>query len=191
MFTKWLLSVALLLTSMPSWANWQFVPEHSTVYAISTKAQHIAEVHKFSIASATLTPQGQFSLVIELASVVSGVEHRDQLLRDVLFEVAKYPQVTLTAGVTEQWLADLPLAQVVLLSLPAELQLHGVRQALQLELNVVKLSAEQIWVTNARPVVLDLATFGYTNGLHKLAQLSSLDSIAAMVPMSFSLLLQK
>lgn len=191
MSNKWLLSVALLLTSMPSWADWQFVPEHSAVYAVSTKAQDIAEVHQFSIAKAKLTPQGQFSLVIELASVVSGVEHRNQLLQDVLFEVAKYPQAKLTAAVTEQWLVDLPLAQVMLLSLPAELQLHGVRQALQLELNVVKLSNEQIWVTNAKPVMLNLNTFGFAKGLHKLAQLSSLESIGAMTPISFSLLLEK
>ncbi|WP_417763901.1 hypothetical protein [Shewanella sp.] len=70
----WLLSVALLLISLPSWANWQFVPEHSAVYAVSTKSLDIAEVHQFAIAHAKLTPQGKFSMAIALASVMSGAE---------------------------------------------------------------------------------------------------------------------
>ena len=187
----WLLSVALLLISLPSWANWQFVPEHSVVYAVSTKSQGIAEVHQFAIAHAKLTPQGKFSMALELASVMSGIEHRNQLLQDVLFEVAKYPRATLTAEVAEQWLAELPVAKVVLMSLPAKLQLHGVQQELELQLSVVKLSEQQIWVTNAKPLILNLNTFGFAKGLHKLAQLSSLESIAAMTPMNFSLLLEK
>ncbi|WP_417762501.1 YceI family protein [Shewanella sp.] len=122
---------------------------------------------------------------------MSGVEHRNQLLQDVLFEVAKYPRATLTAEVSEQWLTELPVAKVVLMSLPAKLQLHGIQQELELQLSVVKLSEQQIWVTNAKPLILNLNTFGFTNGLHKLAQLSSLESISAMTPMSFSLLLEK
>lgn len=187
----WLLSVALLLISLPSWANWQFVPEHSAVYAVSTKSLDIAEVHQFAIAHAKLTPQGKFSMAIALASVMSGVEHRNQLLQDVLFEVAKYPRATLTAEVSEQWLTELPVAKVVLMSLPAKLQLHGIQQELELQLSVVKLSEQQIWVTSSKPLILNLNTFGFTNGLHKLAQLSSLESISAMTPMSFSLLLEK
>lgn len=188
---QWLSLLACLGFILPAQADWHLVDDASSIYAISIKSQHLAEVHQFSISSATLTDSGQFSMKVALSSVVSGVPHRNQLLQDVLFEVTKYPLMALSTTIAMDWFAELPLATVTSLGIDAELSLHGIQRPLPLSLHVVKLSDSQLWLTNAKPVLLDLSAFGYPKGLKKLTQLSNLDSISTAVPVTFSLLMSK
>ena len=188
---RWLISLALLGTICPAIADWHAIGDTSSIYAVSIKSTHLAELHQFTIHSAQLTDTGNFTLKVELASVLSGAEHRNQLLQDVLFEVAKYPLVELSTTLSMDWLAELPIATVTSLGIDAQLALHGITQPLALSLHIVKLSESQFWVTNAQPVLLDLTEFGYQKGLQKLTKLSNLDSISTAVPLTFSLLMSK
>ncbi|KFZ38530.1 hypothetical protein HR45_03625 [Shewanella mangrovi] len=187
---KWLTTLLLLIPFAHA-ADWQLDKSQSHLYAISIKAAEIAEVHRFTIASASLKNDQLFSLKVELASVESGVEQRDELLRSVLFEVAKYPDFRLSASLPDDWLAGVPLARVTPLDINGTLSLHGVKRTVPLKLNVVKISEQALLVVADEPVILNARDYGLVGGLHKLAQISQLDDISNLVPINFTLVLRK
>ncbi|QSX32076.1 YceI family protein [Shewanella avicenniae] len=188
---RWLTAVLCVVLPYVHAADWQLNPQRSSLYAVSIKSQNIAEAHHFQIETATLKDDVRFAMSIALATVDSGLEQRDGLLRSVLFEVSKYPKVDLTASITTQWLSALEVASPRVLDVDATLSLHGITQRLRLSLTIVKLSPSRLLVVPYRPVVLALDDFELSSGLKKLAKISQLDDIFSVVPINFVLSLER
>ncbi|MGK0411500.1 MAG: polyisoprenoid-binding protein YceI [Shewanella psychromarinicola] len=190
MMKKWLpfLAASLLSTSVMA-GDWQVNQDHSRVSFISIKKADIAEVHHFKQVAGELTDAGAFSLSIDLTSVDTGIEIRDQRMQTVLFEVAQFPKLTLDAVVNPKLLAGLKVGDTLTTQVEATISLHGQKQQKSFEVLVAKLSDKKMVISSLAPVIIQANEFGLVSGVEKLKEMAGLPSISLAVPVSFVLTL--
>lgn len=168
--------------------EWTLVAPESRLSFVSIKNNAIAEVHVFSQLSGGVDAQGKAELRIPLTSVTTGIEIRDQRLRDLLFEVAKFPEAVITMAVDPSQVRALGLGKHVIVKAGANLQLHGFSNPLPVALRVTRTQQAQWLVTSERPVIVDAVNFGLIQGVDELRKVAGLQAIAGGVPVTFTLI---
>ncbi|GIU45702.1 hypothetical protein TUM4438_19780 [Shewanella sairae] len=181
----------LPLSFVASAGTWNVENDSSNVNFISIKKGDIAEVHHFKSIAGTLNEQGQFSFSISLASVATNIDIRNERMQSLLFEVDKYPKLTLSAKVDPKLVADLTVGSVTVTSVDAEVDLHGQKQKMTFTVSIAKLSESHILVASVMPVIVNAQSFGLTSGVEKLREIAGLSAISKAVPVSFMLNLKK
>ncbi len=168
-------------------AHWRVDAARSTLGFATVKNAAVGEGHQFTRVSGDISATGLASLSIDLASVDTGIEIRDQRIRELLFEVARFPQARVETQVD---LADvLKLAPGQSMLMPLELRLH-VREGdttLGATVRVERLSATRVLVTTVRPVIVNADALGLTEGVERLRHIAGLQSISPAVPVSMVL----
>ena len=120
--------VAPLVLSLASisYADMTLDKEHSNLSFVSVKKGTVAEAHRIKNLSGSLSDKGELKVTLDLTSVDTKIEIRDQRAKEFLFETDKFANATLKANIAE-------IAEGVSnISTEAELSLHGVSQKLQL-----------------------------------------------------------
>ena len=182
-----LLPLSLMASAQP----WKVDSDSSNVSFISIKKGDIAEVHHFKSMAGTFDDKGQFSFSVALASVATNIEIRDERMTSLLFEVDKYPKLTLTATVDPNLVKDLPVGSVKVTTIDAEVDLHGEKQKMAFTVSIAKLSDSHLLVASVAPVIVNANSFGLTAGVEKLREIAGLSAISKAVPVTFSLNLTK
>lgn len=186
--------IGLLLSSVMvsvSASPWTVDSKNSNVNFISTKKVNVAEVHQFHAFSGQLDDSGKFSLSIDLASVWTNVEIRDTRMKEQLFEVGKYPKLTLSANVDNEIVNSIAVGGTSVMDISADLTLHGITQTMPISVTVARLSENQILVVSTQPAVINAANFELSAGIEKLREIAGLTSISQAVPVSFILTLNR
>lgn len=192
MMKPWLLIGMFALSSFGAQAaDWKMDPAHSNVSFISVKKIDIAEVHKFNKMTASLSDSGDIALSIDLSSVDTGIGIRDERMMSLLFEVAKYPSLSLTGHINPKLLQDLPLGATLVTQVDVIINLHGMEQTKSLEVLVAKLGERKLVVTSLSPVIVMAQDFDLVKGVEKLRDIAGLSSIGMAVPVSFVLTLSQ
>jgi polyisoprenoid-binding protein YceI len=171
--------------------NWQVNAGHSNISFVSTKKVDIAEVHRFKQLQGSLSEQGQLALVVDLASVDTGISIRDERMASLLFEVAKFPKLELTAQVNPKLIDDLPLGATLVTQVAVKIHLHGLEQTKDIDVLVAKLTPSKLVVTSMKPVIVMADEFNLGAGVNKLRDIAGLSSISMSVPVSFVLTLSQ
>ena len=184
------LSLSSLLVAPFASANWQVNNEQSKVSFVSIKKNSIAEAHHFKNVSGTLNEQGQFKLMIDLSSVETLIPIRNERMTKLLFETAEFPHAVLTADLSKSLLALKP-GQHVLTGLKAELDFHGNKKELTIDVLANMSPNGDVTVSSFSPVIINADDFKVTEGIAQLQKLAGLPSIATAVPVTFSLTLDK
>lgn len=186
------LTVLTLLTSTLASAAWQIDNARSELSFVTTKAgkagtASVLEVQQFKQFKGSLSDGGDIVLTIELASVSTGVELRDQRLRELLFTTAKFPQASFSAKIDSAPLKTLKTGQFKDLELRGQLTLSGVTQDVSAALRVVALENGQLQVSTRQPLLVNLQNFGLQKGVETLQSMMSLAVVSATAPVSLSL----
>ena len=176
-----------LLASFPVRAAWELDTEKSALTFVSTKATNIAEVHRFTDLSGAMDGEGEVTIKIGLGSVDTGIEIRDDRMRDMLFDTGHYENATLVADVDLERLDELGLGQSMELTIEGILSLHGESATLNIEVIVARLSSSTLLVTSKRLVVVNALAFKLAEGVEALRKIAGLPSISLAVPVSFVL----
>mgnify|MGYP001189698050 CR=1 FL=1 len=176
-----------LLASFPVRAAWELDAEKSALTFVSTKATNIAEVHRFTDLSGAMDGEGEVTIKIGLGSVDTGIEIRDDRMRDMLFDTGHYENATLVADVDLERLDELGLGQSMELTIEGILSLHGESATLNIEVIVARLSSSTLLVTSKRLVVVNALAFKLAEGVEALRKIAGLPSISLAVPVSFVL----
>lgn len=159
----------------------------STLNFVSTKNSQVAEVLRFDALQGSVDSRsGKATITIDLASVNTGIDIRDQRMREFLFDTATYPSATYTATVDMSALQALKAGEHAVVTLEGELNLAGQSQALTIDADVNRLADGAYRVATRAPVVLQVNAFGLTPGVAKLQELAGLNSISVAVPVTFS-----
>jgi len=184
------IAVSLLLAScasMPTHADWVLNSDASTLSFISTKAVNIAEVHSFAMLEGTVDSDGAVRISIDLASVDTGIEIRDDRMQEMLFESGTYSRATLTAMADTAMLNSLAVGESQSDAIEGQLALHGQTMPLTFEVVVTRTSESGILVASRKPVVVNAPLFGLEEGVERLREVAGLPSISMAVPVSFVL----
>ena len=178
--------ILLSLVCLPSHAQWRLDPANSSLHFVSTKAVHVAEVHRFTELEGAISAAGEAELRINLASVDTKIEIRDQRMRDLLFEVAKYAQATLNVEVDPALLA-LPVGQSKTHAVEGKLALRGQSVTVGNTAQVSRVSDNRLIVSSQSPVVVKAKDLDLVGGIEKLREVAGLPSISYGVVVTYHL----
>lgn len=166
---------------------WTLDPAHSSVAFVSTKAGTIAEAHGFGKLSGGVSKAGAATVTIDLASVDTGIDIRNQRMRDILFETAKFPAATVSAQLDPATFDKLAVGDSLTQTVPLTIDLHGTRATAEAKLTVTRSAPGRVLVTTTRPVIVTADQFGLTGELEQLQALAKLPAISPAVPVTATL----
>lgn len=184
-------AICLLLPIGNALADWTIDNEASKLSFVSIKKAEVAEVGTFDRLEGSLTADGSATLTIDLSSVDTLIEIRDERMREMLFETQQFPTATATmqvdAAAIEQLTSGDSLEQTVTLTL----DLHGQTRMFDVTLNVTGLENNGLRVVTAKPVIVNAPDFALVEGVNKLREVAGLSSISIAVPVMANLVLTK
>lgn len=184
---KKLVLVVSILFSQTLFADWVLNEKLSSLSFVTTKNASVTEKHTFKKMEGSLNPDGLANLTIKLDSVETGVPIRNDRMKELLFQVDRFPEAVVELKVDKKQLDSLKLGQIIDLPVGANLKLHGIEQAIEAKLRVIKLVNEGLTVSTAEPILLNTDLFGLKAGVEKLREIVNLQSITGVVPVTLNL----
>jgi polyisoprenoid-binding protein YceI len=181
---------ATLLCSTVAQADWALDGTDSTLHYVTSKAGAISEVNTFGGLSGAIDAEGA-QLVIDLSSVNTAIEIRDQRMRDIVFQAATYPVATVSVAVNTDTVDAMAAGSMATGPYTVTLDLHGASQELQAELQVIKLDADTLLVHLAKPLLVGAVSFGLAEGVEQLREIAGLPSINPNIVVDFALVYRR
>lgn len=175
------------LYSHAAQAEWQLNSADSSLFYVTSKAAAISEINTFANLSGEITNTGAATLEIDLASVDTAIEIRDQRVRDILFETQQYPTANVSIDINSSALANMASGSSTVNSYSYILSLHGVSTELNATLRLTKISDNRIEIQPAQPIIIGASLFGLAEGVEALREVAGLPSINPNVIIDFSL----
>ncbi len=171
--------------------SWTLNSDASELSYVTIKAGEIAETNSFEKLSGTVAADGSANVDIDLASVETNVDIRNERMREFLFDVANNPTATVTATIDPAAFKTLGLGDSTALELDGRLSLKGVEAPFAAQVTVTRVGADKVLVVSDAPVIVDAGQFELSEGLAKLQELAALPSITPVTPVSFSLTFER
>ena len=166
---------------------WTLDPAASRLTYVSIKAGEIAEANRFTKLVGSVAADGTATLDIDLASVDTGVDIRNERMREIFFDVAGNPKAVVTAKLDPAAFAGLAVGQSITRVMQATVALKGVEQAVETEVLVTRVADNRVTVVPTAPVIISTDMFELTDELGELRALAQLPSITPAVPVTFAL----
>ena len=182
---------AICAVPLNAHADWLLVNKDSQLNFISIKVAHIAEQHGFKTLSGAVKEDGSAHLSIELASVKTGIDIRDQRMRDLLFKVADFPRADFNTVMDIDAATALAVGERTELSVRGTLRVQDSSIDLETEVTAVKLADNRVMVTTNKPVLLNASSLGLADGVEQLRAIAQLPGISLAVPVTFQLVFEK
>ncbi|MCB9966402.1 MAG: OmpA family protein [Geminicoccaceae bacterium] len=171
------LSGAGAVAQEPFAPGWTMAPELSKLDVQSVKNETKVESSTFAAFEGAIAPDGQATVTIQLNSIDTGVDLRNVRMRFLFFETFKYPEAVVTVQLDRAMLGDLESRRRLNLTLPFELDLHGITKELETEVVLTLLTDELVSVASSRPISIGTELFDLTDGLKKLEEAASVSVI--------------
>jgi hypothetical protein len=156
----------------------------STLSFVSIKNGAVGEVHTIDKLSGSLSDAGDLMVTLDLSSVNTKIDIRNERMQKYLFETGKNPTATVSAKIGK--VAD----GVSRVKGAVELNLHGVKKNIDFEAITV-MSDGKLVVSSIKPIIIKASDYGMEGGVAMLQKLAKLPSIATAVPVSFVLTFSK
>ena len=180
------LSVAVLASAAPAWAEWQ-VADNSSIQFVSIKNNTIGEVSHFDMIAGTVGDQGAVEMRVALDSVETNIGIRNDRMKKMLFEVGRYPEAVITAQLTPETMAVLGSTSGAAVPVVLQIDLHGQVVSKDAVLTVSATRAGGFSATTSQPILLNAAEFDLEDGVAALQSVAGLNAISRVIPVTLSL----
>ena len=177
--------MTVALAALPVQADWS-IKDTSRVGFVSIKNNVIGENNAFQRLSGGISDAGAVTVNIDLTSVETGVGIRNERLQKMLFNVASFPQATVSAQLSDAQLMALKSGGSVAESVAVSVALHGKTVSKQVELAAAQ-SGDTVRVTTTQPIVITAAEFDLEAGVAALQQIAGLNAISRSIPVTVDL----
>ena len=171
--------------------SWSVDADASSLSYVSVKSGEIAEANSFSGLSGTVAADGTAVVEIDLATVETKVDIRNERMREIFFEVANYPTATVTAQLDPTAFEALEVGKSMLHPLKAKLTVKGVEAPIDTNVTVTRTAENRVLVTSVEPVIVYADALELTDGLAQLQEIAGLPSITPAVPVTFRIAFQR
>ena len=185
-FTKkvaFLTSIALLAGSAQ--AQWSLDNSASTLSFVTVKADHVGEVHTFDQLSGSIDDRGNVEIMVELASVNTLIDIRNERMQSMLFETNLFPRAMITGDVDLASFTQMSPGASITAQVEFELDIHGVSNSYNTELIVTRL-VNGVVASTSKPIIVTAASHGLVDGVEALREIAGLPSISRSVPVTFN-----
>jgi len=159
--------------------------DRSSLAFTTTKNGTVTEVHNFGQLTGAVDEKGIATVDIDLISVATGIDLRDERMREFLFETNEFGVATVTVDVNDI-LLSVKKSTSKTVSVTGKLSLHGLEQTITADVLVTR--GKKLWViSTVQPVLVKADDFNLGPGIEKLRELAGLTTISKIVPVSFVL----
>lgn len=185
------LSILNVFAGAASATDWTLLADESRISFVSVKAETIGEVHHFTNIEGSVNAAGDVIIQLPLESVETGIDIRNERMREFLFETVNFPAAIITAKINPADYKDEAAGNRTSVTLTALLDLHGITSELEFEAFVTRVADNKIAVDTLSPILVDADEFDLGTGLDKLKELAGLDMISPIVPVTISLMFER
>jgi len=158
----------------------------SSLNFVSVKKGSVGEVHTIDKLSGSLSDDGNLVVKLDLSSVNTGIDIRNERMLEHLFETKNNPIATISAKIS----GGRSTNEISTITGTLSLDLHGIKKDIEFNVVAVK-SGDNLVVSSAKPIIIQASDFGLVAGIQKLQELAKLPSIATAVPVNFVLVFKK
>ncbi len=182
---------ASIIISNSALADWTLDAGNSNLSYGTIKNGMIGESNSFKTISGSIDDSGHINIDIDLASVDTQLELRDERMRDIVFKVAGNPSAKLSGDMSLQAHNDQEVGTSRVIEATIGVELVGEKVDHDVMLVVTRLAENKVMVTPHGVIFIDADDYDLLDALEELRVLAGLDTIESVVPMSFYLTFTK
>ena len=183
---KLFLGLLLAVFSLAATADMKLDNESSSLNFVSIKKSAAGEVGTFRSLDGAITG-GDVKVMIDLGSVDTNIQIRDDRMKSMLFDVVNFPSATISASVDEKLLGGMKAGDARQETIKLGVALHGMTKEMDAKVQLVKLSDGSVRVNSVHPLIVNAGDFGLADGIEALRKVANLPSISTAVPVTFNL----
>ena len=183
-------TIASAIVATPALAtSWTLAPESSHLAYGTIKKDTVGEVNSFTNLSGHVSPDGKVEIEIDLSSVETNIDIRNERMIEYVFQ--KAGTATLTAEFDMQEVSNLGVGESSIVEAEASLSLVGTSVEFDAEMFVARLSETSVMVSTNTMVFISTEDAGVNAGVDKLMELADLPGITRTVPVTARLIFNK
>ena len=171
-------------------AHWELDNNSSTLSFVTVKADHVGEVHTFDQLSGEINDDGSVQITIELASVNTLIDIRNERMQNMLFETNLFPQATISGEIDLDAVAAMDAGVSQAISVDFDLAIHGESSSYTADLLVTR-TESGVLASTVKPIIVMADTHGLVSGVEALREVAGLPSISRAVPVSFNVVFEQ
>lgn len=181
------LTIASAIVATPVLATgWTLSPEGSHLAYGTIKKDTVGEVNSFTGLSGHITPDGKAEIEIDLSSIETNIDIRNDRMIEYVFRKAGTASLTAEFDMAE--VSGLEVGETTNVDAETTLRLAGTAVAFDAEMFVARLSETTVMVTTNDMVFLSTEDAGVNAGVDKLMELANLPGITRTVPVTARLI---
>ena len=181
------LSFLMTMGSVFAFAGWEVDPTGSHIGFASVKNDLIAENHTFTEVTGRVSVAGEANIKVTLASVETLIPLRNERMQTMLFNIAKFPQATITSEVPVNELSLMATGESSVLDIELLIDLHGKELKKSVLVKVTSIGDNGFEVSSLGPIIVHASQFALSDSVDALRKIAGLQSIDLMVPVTFDL----
>ena len=171
-------------------AHWELDNNSSTLSFVTVKADHVGEVHTFDQLSGDINDDGSVQITIELASVNTLIDIRNERMQNMLFETNLFPQATISGEIDLDAVAEMDAGVSQAISVDFDLAIHGESSSYTADVLVTR-TESGVLASTVKPIIVMADTHGFVSGVEALREVAGLPSISRAVPVSFNVVFEQ
>lgn len=185
-------AAALALTSGAALAGgWTLAADESKIAFGSVKKDLIGEAHHFKSISGSVAEDGTASIEIDVASVETWIDIRNERMLKHVFDALNFPKATISTKIDMSEVASMQPGESKVVSADAVLKLLDNELEVDAELFVLAISEDKVLVTTDEMLLIATEDLGINAGVDELMELASLPSITRVTPVTLRLIFVK
>ena len=182
--------VTVLFLASSASAHWELDNNSSTLSFVTVKADHVGEVHTFDQLSGDINDDGSVQITIELASVNTLIDIRNERMQNMLFETNLFPQATISGEIDLDAVAAMDAGVSQAISVDFDLAIHGESSSYTADVLVTR-TESGVLASTVKPIIVMADTHGLVSGVEALREVAGLPSISRAVPVSFNVVFEQ
>ena len=182
--------VAVFFLASSAAAHWELDNNSSTLSFVTVKADHVGEVHTFDQLSGDINDDGSVQITIELASVNTLIDIRNERMQNMLFETNLFPQATISGEIDLDAVAEMDAGVSQAISVDFDLAIHGESSSYTVDVLVTR-TESGVLASTVKPIIVMADTHGLVSGVEALREVAGLPSISRAVPVSFAVVFEQ
>jgi cytochrome c2/polyisoprenoid-binding protein YceI len=180
-------TIASAIVATPVLAeSWTLAPEGSHLAYGTVKKDTVGEVNSFTSLSGHVSPDGMAEIEIDLSSVETNIDIRNERMIEHVFR--KAGTASLTAQFDMDEVSGLGVGETKTVDAEAVLSLAGTEVSFDAEMFVARLSETSVMVSTNDMVFISTEDAGVNTGVDKLMELADLPGITRTVPVTARLI---
>ena len=184
------------VTEQTTAQNWQVDNARSSFTFVTTKAGQpgtnaITEVSSFKRVAGGVSSVGQIEMLVDLTSIDTGFEIRDDRVKSMLFNVGVTPQAKFTAKIESSTIRSIPANGFKDVDVAGQLTISGQTKPVAARLRVSQLGAGALQVATIAPIVINANDYGIGKGVEALREIMGLNLLSPAAPVSFNLVMNE